>query len=414
MEQETTNTEKQFGSLEDFEKKLGVQAEEPTNPAETPKEEVKSEEPVEEKKEDVAEEPAQEPKAEEKKEGEEPKAEEPKGEAPKEEPKQEETLFDITEINKRFSTEFEDEDSLKAALESSKRIGELEKQVAELEALKEENLTLRENLDPMKYFTSEDSYKIEQFKREFPDKVPDVAYKLFTQDVNQMPDKDMLAYNMMLDDPDLDYATALEVVDRDYGLEEGEEVDKVTAAKMRKDARVARNSVSSMKSQIKLPDKIDVDSLSAQQKELREKKQQQLSQGWKDVAKEVAGTLSDVVIKDDDGNEMFRYSVTKDFPADVVDQVADTLSRTGTDISEDAAKTAAKVMRQNYLEQNYEKILKAAIDNERAKAEEDRLKKQHNPGSDKSDPEPKKKDDDLNAKVASKIGGFVPRPFLET
>jgi len=403
MATETTNTEKQFGSLQDFESKLGIQSDEPAEPAAPPTDEGKAEDVVEPKEEPKAEEPKEEPK-------DEPAATQEPAEEPKEEPQ---TLFDITEINKRFSTEFEDEDSLKAAIDSSKRVGELEKQLKEFETLKEENLTLRENLDPMKYFTSEDAYKIEQFKREFPDKVPDVAYKLFTQDISGISDKDMLAYSMMLDDPDLDQATALEVVERDYGLEEGEEIDKVTAAKIRKDARVARNEVGQMKSQIKLPDKIDVDSLTAQQKELRDKRRQQLSEGWKNVAKEVANNLDDVVLKDDEGNELFRYSVTKDFPQEVVDQVADTLSQAGADISEDAAKTASQVMRQNYLAQNFDKILKLAIDNERAKAEEERLKKQHNPGSDKTDPAPQNKGDDLNAKVASKIGGFVPRPFLE-
>ena len=399
-----TNTEKQFGSTTDFERTvLG----EEFQPTEEPKEEAPKaeEQPVEEA-------PKEEPKAEEPKETpkEEPK-EEPKAEEPKEEVK--ETSFDITEINKLFDSEFEDVDSIKEALKSTNRIGELEEQLKELESLKEENLTLRESLDPMKYFSSEDAYRIEQFRKEFPDKVPSVAYKLFTSDLSEMSEQDILAYSEMLEDPDLDYATALQMLDEQYGIEEGEEPSATTKARVRKDARKARNDIASMKSQIKLPDKVDVDSLTAQQKELRVQKQQQLADGWKNVAKEVAKTMPDVVVKDDDGNELFKYSMTQDFPDDVVEQVANTLSQSGIDISEGAAKTAADVMRQNYLAQNFEKILKLAIDDQRNKAEEERLKKQHNAGEPKEEPKPNNTDDDINSKVASKIGGFVPRPFLQ-
>lgn len=47
-------------------------------------------------------------------------------EAPTEEPK-EETIFEVNDFNKLFESEFEDLDSVKAALASAKRTGELEK-----------------------------------------------------------------------------------------------------------------------------------------------------------------------------------------------------------------------------------------------------------------------------------------------
>lgn len=323
-------------------------------------------------------------------------------EAPTEEPK-EETIFEVNDFNKLFESEFEDLDSVKAALASAKRTGELEKQVTELEALKEENLLLKENLDPMKYFASEDDYKIAQFKKQFPDKDASTAYKLFSADLTNVSDREVIAQGLLLDNPDLDGGLqgAMELIDNKYGIEEGEELDSITKNKLKVDARSARANINSLKSQIQLPDKIDVDTLATQQKELLEQKTEKLKDGWSGIAKEAAKTLPDITVTDKDADgkevEVFRYSVGKDFPQETVDGLVDYMVSAGIDIDQGAAQSMIDVMQKEYLHKNLPNIVNAARKDALAKAEEERLKKQHNTGAPKAETppaEPKKGDQD--------------------
>lgn len=414
-------TEKKFGSLEDFENKVAGKA--PEAPSEQPpeqppedvgeekaggEEKLSSEETV--KKED-------EPVSKDKKDEEE--AVPPGGEQIKEESK---TSFDINEINKRFGTEFADEDSLKAALNTQETEGlktkmtDLEKQVAELEAVKEENAMLRENLDPLKYFASDDDFKIAQFKKQFPDKDASVAYQLFTEDLKSVPDQEMLAYEMMLDTPGLTREDALGVVRAEYGIDDEEGPDRVQSARMKINATKARKSVDGLKSEIKLPDKVDVDSLSAEQRELREQKSQRLTDGWKNIGNEIARSLDDVIITDTvDGKEqeIFRYAIDKDFPQDVVESVANVMAQSGVEPSKEAAASAAQVFKEKYVSQNLNKMLKAAMDHVKTKAEEERLKKQHNPGSVKPETPSSGDKEDYDSKLLAGLNkGWQPtKPF---
>lgn len=341
---------------------------------------------------------------------EEPKVESPPAEAqPQEgvpsaetEPK-EETIFEVNDFNKLFESEFEDLDSVKTALASAKRIGELETQITELEALKQENLLLKENLDPMKYFASEDDYKIAQFKKQFPDKDASVAYKLFSADLTNVSDREVIAQGLLLDNPDLDGGLqgALAMIDKKYGIEEGEELDGITKNELKVDARSARATINSLKSQIKLPDKIDVNSLATQQKELLAQRAETLKQGWGGIAKEASRTLPDIVVTDKDADgkevEVFRYSVGKDFPQETVDGLVDYMVNAGIDINQGAAQSMIDVMQKEYLQKNLSNIVKAVRNDTLAKAEEERLKKQHNPGAPKAETppvEPKKGDQD--------------------
>lgn len=419
---ETKEAEAQTGSYNDFKEAMGIKTDEQTpapeqpqeQPAEepkaeeTPQEEPKAEEPTENKQE--VETPAAEDGGEE-----EPKAEEPKDGEEKEEEPAKETVFDINEINKRFSTEFKDDSELKARLEQADRVAELEEQLKELDSLKEKNTLLEQSIDPMNYFSSEDAYKVEQFKKQFPDKDATTAYALFTQDVGEMSDIDVLAYETLLDNPGIDKDTVLEVVRDKYNIEEGEDLDKTSAAKVKIDANQARRSINSLKSEVKLPDKVDADALVDQQKELLAEKTERLKDGWSGVAKELVSNLPDYVLKDDDGSELFRYSV-KDFPQDKVDDMVNLMVNSGVELNKDAAQSMMDVMQKEYFFENRDQIAKSIREDAINKAEEERLKKQHNPGQPKAEAEPKpdtKKDgqEQLKSDLASK--GWQPKKLFK-
>ena len=348
-------------------------------------------------------------------------------EAPKTEPAstdtepEKKTIFEINEFNQTFATEYENEEALKSALADAKRIGELQEQIKELESLREENLLLKENLDPMKYFASEDDYKVAQFKKQFPDKDASVAYKLMTADLSTMSDRDLIAQNLLLDNPDLDGGLkgALEIVDDKYGIEDGVDIDALTKNKMKVEARSSRKNIESVKAQIQLPDKIDPSSLAAKQKELLEQKTNKLKEGWSAIGKEAAKSLPDLVIKDKDadGNEVeaFRYSMTKDFPQEVVDNMINYMALQGIEPSKETASVLMDTMQKEYLFQHREDIIKAVRDDALAKAEERRLKKQHNTGEPTKEVTPvtDKSKDDTARLMADLKKGWSPHQFVK-
>jgi hypothetical protein len=371
-----------IGSMDDMRGKIGLEPEKPQEPAEQPKNEPANE-PQEQNPENQPQEPEKpaEPAAPE-------KPSDPAAPTEPEKPAEpEKTIFDINAINKELSTDFKDKDSLLKALNSSEGVEELKGVKEELEKLKEENLVLKENFDPMKFFASEDDYKAAQFKKQFPDKDPSVAYKLISTDLTKMEDRDVIAHNLLMDNPDLEGGLkgAYEIIDEKYGIEAGEEIDSLTKNKMKVDARSARQNIDTVKSEIKLPEQFDASKLTSQQKELQEQKTAKLKEGWGAVANEISNTLPDIVVteQDSDGKdvEVFRYSIKNEVSSEEINKIVDTLAQSGVEVGKEAASMIQASMRQKYLDEHISDIISASRKDTLAKAEEDRLKKQHNPGT---------------------------------
>lgn len=329
------------------------------------------------------------------------------------------TIFDIKKFNETYSTEFTDESELKSAFEKLKRTSEIEEQLKELESVRDENLLLKENLDPMKYFSSEEDFKIAQFRKQFPDKDASVAYKAFSTDLSTLDDKQVLVLNELLDNPGVDEAGIIGVLERKYGVEDWDELDSVQKTQMKIDANKARKGIDSLKGQIKLPEKIDVDSLAQQQKELLAERKEKAQRDWSFIAKEVADSYPDLVIKDKDaeGNEVevFKYGISEDFPKDMVDSAVKYMVDSGVSVTEDAVKQMASVFRKEYIDRNINNIVRSAIKDTEARLEEERLKKQHNPGTPTPQATPTSKKDDVSAKIADHLNsqGFKRTTFLD-
>lgn len=393
----TTTGNEVVGSMGDLYKGLGLEAPETGNEVPAQEPQAEPQEPQVNPQEPVAGEPA--PK--------EPGVKEPEPQEPQE-------TF-IETINKKLSTKFKDESEITNLLESANRIAELEDRLKELDSLKEQNLLLKENLDPMKYFESEDQFRATLFQRQFPDKNGTVAMQLFQTDLDTLSDKDAVAYKMMLDTPGLSKEKALAVIDREYDIDD-EEMDDVAEARLKINGRQAIRDIKALKKEVNLPDKVDVESLAREQKDLHEKRLAELTKGWSTVTKEVAKSMPDLVVSDTDkdGKEWsFKYSLSQDFPEDVVNAVVNNMAGSGQEVSEGAVKSAHEVMKSFYYSRNIDKIIKAVREDVLAKAEEERLNKQHNPGSPRPDSQPEeKKGDDVQSRILSGLEGPARTNFL--
>ena len=316
----------------------------------------------------------------------------------------------IETINEKFTTDFKEESDLQKIFESANRSVELEAQLKELESLKEENLLLKEKMDPMQYFDSEDHFKANLFQKQFPDKDAATALKLFQTDLGTLGDKDAIAYKMMLETPGLSKEKAFRVIDAEYGIEDGE-MDDVAEARLTINGKQAIRDIQALKNSVDLPEKVDVDSLMKQQKDLQLQKKESLLQGWSGVAKEVAQTLPDIDVsgQDTEGNDWsFKYSIAQDFPEEVVNNVIDYMANGGVEPNQDTARSVAETMKGVYLSQNIEKIVKAVHDDVYAKLTEKYMKENHNPGEPNPGATPSEgSGDDINSKI---MAGLSSRP----
>jgi len=323
-----------------------------------------------------------------------------------------EKVFEINDINQRFEKSFADESEFKLALDSLERIKELETQVGELEKVKAENILIKENLDPMKYFSSEDEFKAVLFKKQFPDKDASTAFQLISSDISQMAPKDLIAREMMLNTPGITKVEADAVVNQKYNIEEGGEISPNDAVRIKVDGGAALRNINSLKSQITLPDKVDVDSLVAEKQTELLAKKEKLTSDWSTIGKEVERTLNDLTVKGDDWS--FTYSMSKDFPSEVTNSMVEFMANTGTELTKEAVQTLGEAMQKEYISKNIDSIITAVREDTLAKFEEKRLKEQHNTEEPKPDASPESGD---SAKTSEEImaalnKGFVPRTFM--
>jgi len=303
--------------------------------------------------------------------GEEPPKEE---EAPKVEgvvdtppPIVEDTKFDISFFNKAFGTEFDSEDSLKVAIQNSSKAKELEAQLAEYESLKSDVEYYKNGINPLDYFASEDDFRVQQFKKQNPDKDANVAIKAFTSDLSKADDLDVLVMYEMLNDSKLKggEAGAKEIVADQYGidLDDRDSWTTLQENKLRKAANLARSEISEMKGKIELPKSVNLQSQREETMRLETEKKEQLKTKWTATVDNMFSHMEKVPIYDVDAEgkktELFNYVVDDKSKAVLKDEVTNLLVGLGKDITEDNIKEAGQYVYERFALANMAKMFKA-------------------------------------------------------
>ena len=104
----------------------------------------------------------------------------------------------ISSLNTKFQTSFKSDEDLKAVIANAAKTQTLENQLKDFETLKSDIEYYKKGVNPLDYFSSEDSYRMEQFRKANPDKDAGVAGKLFTADLEKVSDLDVLAQYELL------------------------------------------------------------------------------------------------------------------------------------------------------------------------------------------------------------------------
>ena len=301
----------------------------------------------------------------------------------------------ISSLNTKFNTSFKSDDDLKSVIETASKAQALQEQLKEFETLKSDIEYYKSGVNPLDYFSNEDAYRVEQFKKTNPDKDPFIAAKLFSLDLNKANDLDLLVQFELLGGMADSEADARILLENKYGIEsdsEPKDWTNLTKAQVKRDAIIARREVGDLKSSIKLPDKIDLASKREAEQTALAQKAELLKKGWSDVVPKMMTDLKEVAITDTDkdGKEevLIKYAIDDESKKQMGEEVMDYLISNHKEITEENIKEAAVGIQQQYALRNFAKILKAyhttlATELDRKKDEET-----HNPNPPKTEVKP--------------------------
>ena len=207
------------------------------------------------------------------------KKEEPKKE--KETPPTPPTKTWLDEVNESYKTEFKTPEEVGAVLEKAKKVDEYAPKIVEYEnkgkEYEKQLEELRSSLNPLSYFSSQESFVAEQLRKQHPDKSPAMLQEIVTKDTSVMDDLMVLVKNEMLENPDLigGEAGAKEIILDRYGIDP--EIPKaewstITQNKINIAARTARKAWKELKETVELPKMATPEEKKAEQERLREEK----------------------------------------------------------------------------------------------------------------------------------------------
>ena len=335
---------------------------------------------------------------------------------PTEEPK-----FDIAFFNKLYKTDFKSEDDIKRVIERSSTASELESKLKEYDTLKDDIEYYKKGVNPLDWFDTEDDFKIQQFKKQYKDKDASVAYKLFGSDLSNMSDFDLLVqYELMNGGIVGGEPTAIEFVANKHGIEDvnnPSEWDALTKTKVHRAADGVRNEIKTLKSEIKLPETVNLAEKREAQARLQAEEMEAIKKGWGDTMPKLLSELKEVDINDftNDGKAepLLKYVIEDEVKNGLGNAIMEQLIANKIPINENSVKEVGNSIMKEYVYHNLPKLLKAYANPLLAALDKKKDEETHNPTVIKTEKKPEElSEDDKNRKAVTEmlIGGNKFKP----
>lgn len=277
-----------------------------------------------------------------------------------------ENKFDISFFNKTFDTQFDTEDALKDAIKNSSKAKELESKLAEYEVLKADIERYKNGINPLDFFASEDDFRVQQFKKQNPDKDATVVYKAFTSDLSKVDDLDVLVMYEMFNNPGLKggEAGALEDVADQYGLdlEDRNGWTQLQQNKLLKAANAARSEFKKVKGGIELPKHINLSEDREAQAKAQAERQADLKVKWSAAVDNMFSKMEKVPVYDVDQDgkqvELFNYVMDDKSKAVLKQGISDYLVNSGKEITPENVQEAGQIVYERFVLANLGKMMK--------------------------------------------------------
>lgn len=311
------------------------------------------------------------------------------------EPPKEETKADTPksnwweEANKTHGWDFKSSDDFKVVVEKAKKVDEYEAKVKGIDEVetkyKKQLEELQSSLNPLSYFSSQESYVAEQLRRQHPDKSPFVLQEIVTSDNKRMADLDVLIKNQMLETPDLIGGEngAKEYILDKYGIDAEtpkEEWSTTIQNKIKIEANATRKQWDELKSKVELPKVMTPEDKEKQSIALKEAKLNQVK-----PLRETFSKFDKFTETIEDG-KVFDFNVTDEYKQQLPEIFDTFFVDAGLEVNEDNLKAMEKIKRALLLESHFKQIYKT-IEGDvetRMKAKQDELLNNTNPSNTKT------------------------------
>ena len=275
------------------------------------------------------------------------------------------------------------------------------------------------------YFSNEDSYKLEQYKKEFPSKDPAVAQSIFmNKDLKTVDDFDIVKWGLQLDNPGLKGGEEgiKQTVAEEFGIDPELEISEWSVSAQNRlviKANTYRSEFEAMK-QIEAPKRLDIDSIRQQRQQDVASSLETRKTAWADVTKGIESDLSTLKVpvgtpKEGEPQEYFDWDVGS-ANNETVSSIVEQMVASGSDVNDDTitfAKQSARLAMQDKSMPEIMAKYKASI---LANSEADHLKETHNPepllDTSRPEGEAEKEKKEFSDWAASTEGGFKRRPLI--
>lgn len=273
---------------------------------------------------------------------------EPKAET-KEEPKVEKPVDKpdpVSMFSQWSGKEFKSEEEIKAFIEKADQYDGLKTSSEELNQKLSEYKKIAEGVNPLSYFVNEDEYIRQQFLKNNKDKLSseaiDALSSLTPEKVKKLDGASALITDLVVNSG-LTREEAQAYVNSEYGIEEGEELDISTKAKMKISVNEAKSRLSKMYDGITIPEQTDWEATRGQLKESWSKPLQAAIEGLDKI--EIAEGIDFVV------DQSMREGLEQEIMAELL--------VSGVKPSEEALANAVGNARSRILERNMDKVVKS-------------------------------------------------------
>jgi hypothetical protein len=287
----------------------------------------------------------------------------------------------IENLNKRFGTQFKADDEVKGIFDLPKRVNEYESKLKDAEVQKKSIEDYKKRIeelegdqDPLKYFSSPDTYIAEQLRIKYPKSNPVLLQEIATSNVDTMNDFDVLVKEKQLFVVNPPKESSIRaIILKKYGIDaetNPEEWDELAKAEMQIDAASARDKINTLKSAIELP--------KVMTREERQKAEQEAQLKREQAATPLKQTFSKFDKFSHADIQGFDFDVPDEFKNKLPDMAEAMLINAGMEPTEDNLKSMYELRDALFVHQYLPKLREIWIKEGETKAKADLDAQLHN------------------------------------
>ena len=292
------------------------------------------------------------------------------------------------QLNTFFDTEGKTQEDIKAVYSLGAKASELESENGEisqeLETLKDQHAKLKEELNPLSYFSSEEAYVAEQLRKKYPTMDAVAIQKAVLTDLSAMNDLDVLALQEVIKRPGVagGEAMAKRLIASDLGIDleaPPEEWDEMAKAKLVRDSYDARQELGKFQQEVELPTTKSEEDLLAEGAQRADT----IKKEWEPILPELT-KFEKISIPGPEGSQPFEFEVPQEFQDGLGEMFEAMITSGELEANKDTVAFMMEQRNKEFIYQNLGKIreaIEADVRSSVTKKTDEELNNQEEPNS---------------------------------